>query len=596
MKVKKKGLLWLWVVAAIVLLLETAVLSQQQAPILVSKYNDSAGDGITGPNQRMAGWVMTLEQLDINGTWAAVGNCTTLNNVDCQIPGPYQVNGTFRVKETMQPGWVPTSRFEEYDGTCLGMVNGTVSNPFTVDGDWAGQTKEFYNWQPTCDVTTTAALPICEGESIELLANTTEGSLNCTQFTQITWNSDFGAYGNQTDTGATWTSDNNTGLQRVGYIASFPDGVTCRDLIRFTVNPAPLAEITNDPTTFCAGDPQPMLEGEDVNGTWTGTGVIPCPEDNASSCLATRAAYTTNITYTVQNEFNCSASDTKEFTVNPLPPIETLGEIGPFCVGDPYVALVPEPGGGSWTSDPTGPGYVRTTGNGTWYFDPVVVGNPTLIYELTDNVTSCINFANTTVSVRPLPVVSAGEYPPFVCENDPPVALNGTPAGGTWDGDGLVNGTWFDPAQAGPGPGNLTYIYTSPRTSCTDSDTTTIFVEPAPSAPEDGSAKICKGETVELPMDGPEGSSLRWFEDGCGGGDPLTGDPVVVKPSKTTTYYGQSESSNAIICFSDECAEFVVEVEDCAPVPTLNEWGLIIFMVLMAATGAWYVVRKKRTA
>jgi len=32
------------------------------------------------------------------------------------------------------------------------------------------------------------------------------------------------------------------------------------------------------------------------------------------------------------------------------------------------------------------------------------------------------------------------------------------------------------------------------------------------------------------------------------------------------------------------------------PVPTLNEWGLIAFMVIMAATGGWFILRRKRRA
>ena len=65
---------------------------------------------------------------------------------------------------------------------------------------------------------------------------------------------------------------------------------------------------------------------------------------------------------------------------------------------------------------------------------------------------------------------------PF-CEDEPCVALNGTPLGGTFTGTGVVGGT-FCPATAGPGTHVLTYTYT--LNGCTFTATINVVVNPLP--------------------------------------------------------------------------------------------------------------------
>lgn len=65
---------------------------------------------------------------------------------------------------------------------------------------------------------------------------------------------------------------------------------------------------------------------------------------------------------------------------------------------------------------------------------------------------------------------------PF-CVTDPCVPLSGLPAGGTWTGNGVVNGQ-FCPGTAGPGASTITYTYTN--SGCTFTTTTNTGVSPQP--------------------------------------------------------------------------------------------------------------------
>jgi hypothetical protein len=147
--------------------------------------------------------------------------------------------------------------------------------------------------------------------------------------------------------------------------------------------------------------------------------------------------------------------------VNSLPVINT-GTYGPVCIDAADITLGGTPSGGTWSG-------VGVTGNS---FDPSV-GTQTLTYSYTD-LNGCSNSATTTITVNPLPIVSAGSYGP-VCIDAADISLGGTPSGGTWSGVG-VTGNSFDPSV---GTQTITYSYTD-LNGCSNSATTTITVNPLP--------------------------------------------------------------------------------------------------------------------
>jgi hypothetical protein len=80
-------------------------------------------------------------------------------------------------------------------------------------------------------------------------------------------------------------------------------------------------------------------------------------------------------------------------------------------------------------------------------------------------------------TVQGLPNVNAGVYP-GICINAAPVALNGSPAGGSWSGTGVVGST-FDPSLSGTGLHQITYTY-SDSTGCSSAAVTNIVVNALP--------------------------------------------------------------------------------------------------------------------
>lgn len=86
------------------------------------------------------------------------------------------------------------------------------------------------------------------------------------------------------------------------------------------------------------------------------------------------------------------------------------------------------------------------------------------------------------ITVQQAPGVSLDPFAPL-CLNDGALPLSGgLPAGGTYSGNGVTNGT-FDPQAAGIGGHIITYTYTDPVTGCANSATKNITVNNPPPQP-----------------------------------------------------------------------------------------------------------------
>lgn len=98
-----------------------------------------------------------------------------------------------------------------------------------------------------------------------------------------------------------------------------------------------------------------------------------------------------------------------------------------------------------------------------------------------------------------LPAVSIDAISPL-CEQASPVALNASPAGGSFAGVGVSNGM-FTPAFAGGGQHTITYTYTNTY-GCTNTASIVIEVTEAPAvtitSSNNGALELCAGETMDL--------------------------------------------------------------------------------------------------
>lgn len=157
--------------------------------------------------------------------------------------------------------------------------------------------------------------------------------------------------------------------------------------------------------------------------------------------------------------------------------------VSPVCINAaPFTLTNATPGGGTYS----GPG---VTPPATFNPASAGAGNHLITYSVENDI-GCIATCSFWIKVLALPVVTCPSN--FaVCINAPPVTLTGgTPAGGTYSGTG-VSGGIFTPSAAGAGTHTITYTYTDPVTSCTNSCTFTITVNALPTVTCPANFSVC---------------------------------------------------------------------------------------------------------
>jgi hypothetical protein len=178
------------------------------------------------------------------------------------------------------------------------------------------------------------------------------------------------------------------------------------------------------------------------------------------------------------------------------------------------------------------------------------------IYTVTvTDANGCTASATTTVVVNPLPAVSFSGLLPVYCSDDAPALLTGSPAGGTFSGQG-ISGSTFYPGIAGPGNWNIVYSYTN-SFGCENSDTMNVTVNPSPVATTSADTTICQGGTAVVFAGG--GSTYLWSTGS-------TNSAIFVSPLITTTY-------DVTVTNSFGCTDNASVTVNVNPVPLVNAGG-----------------------
>lgn len=172
-----------------------------------------------------------------------------------------------------------------------------------------------------------------------------------------------------------------------------------------------------------------------------------------------------------------------------------------------------------------------------------------------------VNSNSVIITVNPLPTVDAGTYT-TQCVDGATFALTGTPAGGTYSGRG-VQGTNFNPADAGPGFHTITYEYTDAN-GCTNVANTTIQVEQKPNVFLTAGV-YCESDPAGFASGGfPSGGSYSI------NGNAVTNiDPAALGAGKHVLEY---EYSNGI-CTSVEVDTILVVPSILTPPAIYVDWG-----------------------
>lgn len=255
-----------------------------------------------------------------------------------------------------------------------------------------------------------------------------------------------------------------TGSVTITY--SFTDANSCTNTASqtTTVNTLPVVGIAGLNAAYCIDAPAATLTGIPAGGTFSGTGI----SGNTFS-PATAGVGTYTITYSYSDGNGCSNSTTQQVTVNDLPTVAIVGLGTDYCENAAAVNLIGNPPGGTFSGNGV---------SGNQLFPSIAGAGQTLItYSYTDG-NSCSNSTSQLVTINAVPVVSFSGLATDYCVSASSVQLTGSPANGTFSGNG-ISGDTFDPAVAGVGIHTITYSYTDGN-NCTATATQTVQVYALP--------------------------------------------------------------------------------------------------------------------
>ena len=293
-------------------------------------------------------------------------------------------------------------------------------------------------------------------------------------------------------TGGTFSINNsgvinsNTGLINItgsgvgAYVVTYITNGPCPDTATFNIN---IVTSTNATITqagpFCENDSSVTLTAVDPGGNWTGTGITNAT--NGTFDPSTAGVGNHIITYTISG--SCGDVDTMTIVVNPSDTAAFNYSLMSYCQSDPD----PSPTntgtlGGTYTSSPAG--LVINGGTGVIDLSASTPGTYGVLY--TTPGPNCQDTLTVFVTVTTTEDASFNYPNTTFCQNDPNPTANilGT-LGGTFTSSptGLViNGSTGLIDLALSTPGTYGVLYTTPSTTCQDTLTVFITINPADDA------------------------------------------------------------------------------------------------------------------
>ncbi len=204
-----------------------------------------------------------------------------------------------------------------------------------------------------------------------------------------------------------------------------------------------------------------IMTGSPAGGSWSGNGISSMGEFTPSI----NGVF--EVVYSFTDDNGCFTADTALITVVD-PPVVNAGLDTSLCQSDTIVVLSGSPAGGTWFGTGISPdGRVQLNN----------VGTIQAIYSYGSG--QCVLTDDKTIEIVPIPTLTLDPVAP-VCNNETTFALQATPTGGTWVGNGiLANGT-FNPNQVTSGNQDFTYTYRDITTGCSNSETIIVTVLPVP--------------------------------------------------------------------------------------------------------------------
>jgi PKD repeat protein len=258
----------------------------------------------------------------------------------------------------------------------------------------------------------------------------------------------------------------------------------------------PVADFAADNTVICSGNTVSFTDNSTNSPSewlWEFPGGEPDTsfEQNPENILYPVAGkYSVTLTASnSQGSNTITKTDYISVNITPDPPV--AGDDVTLCFGEPVPDLSAEGTNIKWYDDPElttllFEGNVYTTG----LTEPGVYD-----FYATQTDVDCTSGADTVVlTINALPEVTLAELD-SLCADAPAFALTGgLPEGGTYSGTGVTDGI-FDPAVAGPGTFDITYVYVDGN-GCQNQAVQTITVNPLPVVDLGADQETCTGGTV----------------------------------------------------------------------------------------------------
>jgi gliding motility-associated-like protein len=287
-----------------------------------------------------------------------------------------------------------------------------------------------------------------------------------------------------------------------------------------TVNENPIASITPDPATVCAGQDLQM-NGNPTGGSgtysthvWTNTGSTSLDNDAIQNPLfnsVTAGNY--DLTYTVTDDNGCSATDIIVVTVIASPIIDPLGPINACGTFDlPVITGVDLTGNQAYFNDTQANGGTVVTGT---------ITSSTTLYMF-DGDAGCTNEVPVVITINELPNVTSITGDGSYCEDEVPanvlVDVTGT---ADWIIYYTLNGV-ADAVVSSTSPFNLgnlegTYILDSiadNNCSNTVNGSVVIFIKPTPGVPSAGNdSEYCSTVDFADMFANGAGGTMTWYTD-----------------------------------------------------------------------------------
>ena len=277
--------------------------------------------------------------------------------------------------------------------------------------------------------------------------------------------------------------------------------------VSFTIV-TPTPNITGD-NSVCANDAGEIYSTTNNSGntySWsTSSGTIVGSTTNNSASINWGAATTATVSVTETiSATGCSSEDTYTVTINPLPNVAASNNSA-ICDGEDLYLFETGNEADAWTW--TGPNSFTSTDQ-----NPTIVGATTAAtgtYSVTGEITAtgCENTVSTSVTINPLPNVTASsdDADNAICDGYTITLTGGGADSYSWD-NSVNDGSAFIPT------GTQTYTVTGQNSStgCENTAQITITVNPLPNVFAGTNDTITWGSSTTIDDASPSGLTYSW--------------------------------------------------------------------------------------